>query len=240
MGPPPVADSARRGGGSQLIIGAVTDVTERVRSVEMKDAVQRELQHRIGNLAALVSVIARQSARSATDVATYARDLVARIETLTHATRLLSGSNWRGTKVRELVSTALAPFDGLAEGRTVVRGPDVTLGAGAGQALVMGLHELATNAAKYGALSVPGGRIEVDWKRDGPGGLALRWRETGVGPVAPPEHRGFGSTILTTLLPAQLDGTASHRFEADGLCYDITVSADHVQANGAALDTGRP
>ncbi|MEM9795853.1 MAG: HWE histidine kinase domain-containing protein [Pseudomonadota bacterium] len=217
----PLADGAH-------IVLSVYDDTAEVLASDMAKAVRRELQHRMANLSGLVTIIARRSAKGAADVPSYVKALVGRLEALAHSTRLLGNDDWRGTDLRVLVGAAMEPFGDLSLRRLFLEGPDVQIDAGAAQALAMGLHELATNAAKYGALSLPEGRVNVTWARKEDGALRFVWRESGVSGLAPSERTGFGTTILGQLLPMQLDGEATIDVGPHGLTYALTVGDAHL------------
>ncbi|MCK0166486.1 PAS domain-containing protein [Jannaschia sp. S6380] len=205
------------------IVLVIEDRTSEVLAERMNETIASELQHRMANLASLIGVIAQQSARGATDVDAFGEALIARIEALTHATRILSGEQWTGAPVAELVSGALKPFESVLGNRVSIGGAAVALTAPAAQALTMGLHELATNAVKHGALSRSAGRLAIAWAPAENGGLDLEWRETGTGPTANPEHAGFGTTMLTRLLPTQLQGEAERTFTRDGMEYRLRI-----------------
>jgi two-component sensor histidine kinase len=131
---------------------------------------------------------------------------------------LLTAADWRGASLRDLVAAELAPY----EGRVTVGGPEVMLPPNAALSLALALHELATNALKYGALSVPEGRVEVRWSLEG-GRLQLAWREGGGPLVAPPARRGFGSLLVERSVAHNLGGTARLEFRPEGLAYEVEL-----------------
>lgn len=205
------------------ILLVIEDRTPEMLAEQMASTVTAELLHRTANLSSLIAVIARQSARNATEVPAYCEALVARIEALMQTTRVLSGTQWKGAPMAELVESALAPFETVLAGRVTIDGTSAAICAHGAQALTMGLHELATNAAKHGALARPGGKLRISWAPTDEGELRFLWHETGAGPTLAPEREGFGTTMLTKLLPMQLQGSADREFTADGLRYRLDI-----------------
>jgi len=182
-----------------------------------------ELNHRVKNTLSTVQSITRQALRGATDPATIRESIQSRILALSRSHDLLSHQNWEGASVREVVNAALEPFknaSGSAE-RFQLDGPEVRLPPKATLALGIAFHELATNAVKYGAFSNENaGRVAVDWSLDGaPAGdrLRIRWQESGGPPVAPPDHRGFGSQVLERGLAHELSGTVKLDYRREGV-----------------------
>jgi two-component sensor histidine kinase len=148
-----------------------------------------------------------------------ARDALAkRLRALASAHTLLTASEWRGASLRALAAAELAPYRGRAD----AKGRDVALGSRAAQSLALILHELATNAAKHGALSAPEGRVELAWTVDG-SMLRLAWRETGGPEVRPPAQRGFGSLLVEEAAAHDLGGAARLEFRREGLTYELEV-----------------
>ena len=187
-----------------------------VRSVSAgvrRDLVADELKHRIVNLLAVVQAIARQTFRDG-DAESLA-DFNARLAALAAAQKLLIDAESDAAKLRDTVITALAPH--CADGdRCTIAGPIVALDGRRAHALTLALHELATNAAKYGALSAERGWIEVIWTNVG-GTLDFLWREQGGPPVATPTRKGFGSRLITHNLAAAFDGAVDLTFKSAGL-----------------------
>lgn len=211
------------------------DVTERRAAEERQALLSREVDHRAKNALAVVQAVLRLT--TAGDVPGFVRVVEGRIGALTRAQTLLADEGWSGVDLRALLQGELAPFLGSAGLGTagvgpvaVLDGPPVALPAGSAQPLAMALHELATNAVKYGALSNPAGRVAVSWYLEPQPGLAaipllrLRWAEAGGPPVAgPPGRRGFGSRVLDATLRRQLGGGMSQVWEASGLICQIEV-----------------
>jgi two-component sensor histidine kinase len=213
-------------------VATYADVTERRAAEERQALLMRELDHRAKNALAVVQAALRLTPKD--DPEAYARAVGGRVSALARAHTLLARGHWSGAELRDLAWGELAPFLGVAAAaaagqpsppRAALDGPDVTLVPGAAQALSMALHELATNATKHGALSVPSGRVSMFWEVDGQAGvLRLRWAEAG-GPrvAAPPAHRGFGSRVLEATLRDQLGGRVSREWRPGGLVCGIEL-----------------
>ncbi|MBX6747863.1 MAG: sensor histidine kinase [Acetobacteraceae bacterium] len=157
---------------------------------------------------------------------------------LARAHTLLAQDRWAGADLRALLEGELAPFRGAGQ-RVSLEGPRVAVPASVAQPLGMAAHELATNAVKHGALSVPGGYVSVTWRLSGgPGGvLRLRWVETGGPPVQrPPVHRGFGSRVLEATLRGQLGGSVSLAWEEKGLICEMEVPLSRATDPGMATE----
>ncbi|MFC7739315.1 PAS domain-containing protein [Roseomonas sp. GCM10028921] len=209
------------------------DVTDRKASDERQELLMREVDHRAKNALAVVQSVVRLT--PARDPATFKSAVEGRILALARAQTLLSEDRWNGADLRVLLAGELAPF--LGSRRADLRGPSVTLPPGAAQPMAMAFHELATNAVKYGALSLEAGHLSVSWRleqRSGGGPqLKLRWVETGVGLIADtPDHQGFGSRLLEGAVRGQLGGTVTLSWEASGLVCEVEVPL--VQTSEAA------
>jgi PAS domain S-box-containing protein len=196
------------------------DRTERREGDERQGVLLRELAHRVKNTLALILSMARQTGSRAADLVEFVGAFEGRLQALATAHDLLSASGWRSTSLAALVDAALAPHRGRGGGgggepiRAEVR--DLPLRPAAAQNLVLALHELATNAARHGALSAPGGRVELEV---GPGGddLVLTWREVGGPAAAAPSEPGFGTLLLEQLVAYQHGGRIAFDWRPDGL-----------------------
>lgn len=207
----------RAGDGSVIWDGVILDVTEEKEADEQKRVLMAELDHRVRNTLALV-----QSLASATLPRDAAREAYfGRLKALAHAHTLLAEAGWKGASLARIVAVELAPYRAGGEAhRVVAHGPDVTLRPEAAQALVLVLHELATNAAKHGALSVPQGRLELSWAAEpGPQGpwLTLAWVESGGPSVSPPARQGFGQSLIAHSIRHSLGGETALDFCPEGL-----------------------
>ena len=216
-------------GRAQRVVGVDIDVTTRKHAEEHQRTLNAELDHRVKNMLATVSAIIIQTPKADGSLADYVAGLDERIKSLARTHELLSHSRWHGVSLEEIVRRELAPY--LAD-NAEIGGPRVTLKAEAAQALGMVLHELATNAAKYGAFSKPGGRLSLQWRwlRNGSAGrLAIEWQEFGGPPVREPTQPGYGTSIVRELIPFELGGTADLDFAANGLRCRLEIPADWVR-----------
>jgi two-component sensor histidine kinase/CheY-like chemotaxis protein len=198
------------------------DVTERKRSEELQRLLLDELNHRVKNTLATIQAIARQSLRTAARPDHFVASFTGRIEALARAHDLLIQGKMTGTSVRELVHEQV--LLGAEPTRVSYTGPHLMLTPKAAVQLALVLHELATNARKYGALSVPSGRLSISWKmqlgtqRE----LLMEWKESGVPRVTAPASRGFGTTLIERSLNAN-GGEAAIRYGSDGIVCDIRL-----------------
>ncbi|MBV9111467.1 MAG: PAS domain S-box protein [Hyphomicrobiales bacterium] len=201
----------------------IRDITERRLSEERQRLMARELVHRVKNSFAVIQSIVRQTQRSTPDPEAFAEAFGGRLAAMAASHDLLTDRHWEGASLRELVASQLAAFSAGAEKRVHVQGPEVTLDTSLAVPLGLALHELATNATKYGSLSTPGGSVELSWavnKVEGAERLSLIWRESGGPPVKAPSRRGFGTSLIERGLP---DARIERRFEPDGLVCQIEL-----------------
>jgi two-component sensor histidine kinase len=195
---------------------AVRMATTIARGEALHDLLIDEINHRVKNTLATVQSLATQTFRDGTDPASRAK-FGARLVSLGRAHDVLSAKKWEGADVRDVVNATLEPFASANPDRIVADGPSVPMSSRTVVMLSLVLHELATNASKYGALSGPGGRVTVNWMISPVDKVKLYWRETGGPPVEKPQHAGFGSTLIEKGFAAQVGGSATLRFEPDGL-----------------------
>jgi addiction module HigA family antidote len=208
-------------GGRRRFLAVLTDVTERKAAEERQVLLAREVDHRAKNALAVVQATLRLTSKE--DAASYARAVEGRVNALARAQTLLAEDRWSGADLHALVAGELAPF--ISGQQAELGGPSVVLPAGATQPIAMALHELATNALKHGALSVPEGRVSVVWRLDPANtALQLHWTEAG-GPavMGPPERRGFGMRVLEGTVRGQLGGVVSIMWDMGGLVCDMEV-----------------
>lgn len=204
------------------------DRTEQRQAAETQKVLVGELNHRVKNILMAVQSLAEQTIRTTETPADFVTALRGRLAAMARAHDLLTSHVWAGAGLEEVVRAALAPW--LGAGRIALSGPPVALGSRQALALSMALHELATNALKHGALSVPAGRVTIGWERNG--AVALRWEESGGPPVSPPRRQGFGSRVLNRALAAELDGTIDLRFAPAGVTCAIRFLPDGAPAPG--------
>jgi PAS domain S-box-containing protein len=217
------------------IIGAskiARDITERKEREKQVALLMGEVNHRSKNMLALVQAIARQTA--ATGHADFIGRFTQRIQALAASQDILVESGWKGVPLRSLVCQQLACFDDRVGRRIHLIGESVNITAGAAQAIGMAIHELATNATKYGALSTENGRVEIAWSRkstnSGPR-FALSWKERGGPPVVAPVSRGFGSIVVDSLTSTSLKAEVELEYAASGLVWRLECSTEEVLEN---------
>jgi PAS domain S-box-containing protein len=201
-------------------VRVVMDVHDRKRAELQQRLLLNELNHRVKNTLAVVQGIARHSLAQGRTVEEGGFVLERRLGALAAAHGLLSAGHWQGADLRELVAAELAPY---GESRVVAEGPPIVLPPDAALTLGLVLHELATNAMKHGALSVPGGRIDVRWDVGCGQALRLSWRESGGPEVVPPGRRGFGSLLVESSVAYNLKGASRLEFRPEGLLYEAEI-----------------
>jgi two-component sensor histidine kinase len=187
-----------------------------------------ELDHRVKNILANVSAIARLSSSTATSVDGFVTALDGRIQAMSRAHGLLRRGGWTGANLAELVAASLSPFKSRSEHNIVVEGAPLRLVPKVAQSLALVLHELATNAVKHGALSQPGGKVMVSWSRDAdsdPPLLRFVWSERGGPPAREPTRRGFGLTVLAAAA-SEIGAKAECAFDDEGLNYTFVGPLD--------------
>lgn len=209
------------------------DISERKRSEELLRTVMHELSHRSKNLLSVIQAMAQQTARLSPSVDTFLDRFIGRVQGLAASQDLLVHQNWTGVSLDELVRQQLQAFGGRDAGRIEADGPPLYVAPDAAQTLGLALHELATNASKYGALSVPGGSVAVQWSIE-PGSGAPRfrmsWREFGGPHVDAPERSGFGRMLIERLTADKLDGTVLLTFDREGVTWTLDAAARSVLA----------
>jgi PAS domain S-box-containing protein len=214
-------------GRPKRVVGVNIDVTARKRAEEQQCALRAELDHRVKNVLAAVSAIAAHTKAASRSMDGFVAALDSRIQSMASTHELLSSSGWQGVPLRELLRRELAPY--ASDSNTCIKGPEVILSAEAAQTTALVLHELTTNAAKYGALSQQNGRVSVRWHRapngQEPGPLAIEWLETGGPPVGVPSNSGYGRSVITELVPYELGGTAHLVFSPEGVRCRLDIPA---------------
>ena len=225
----PRRDSA---GNIMLWYGVIEDIHDRKVAEEHQRLLINELNHRVKNTLATVQAIAFQTLKGDISLVEARQRFEARLMALSRAHNLLTEQNWEGAFLGKVVRDAT---DYLAEDRFEVFGESLWLAPRAALALALALHELSTNAAKYGALSNESGRVTISWSVDG-GSLRFEWKERGGPPVSEPAGRGFGSRLIERGLAADLGGPAQLLFEPDGLRCVIAASLQEIQAREDNLD----
>jgi two-component sensor histidine kinase/DNA-binding response OmpR family regulator len=219
--------------------GVTVDITERKNAEERQALLVREVDHRARNALAVVQSIVRLT-RAPTKEA-YIAAVEGRITALSRAHVLLSESRWQGANLTRLLEEELAPYRRSEVERISTSGPAVFLDPATAQILAMTLHELATNAAKYGALSSTFGRVKLTWDKR-PNGLELRWIESGGPPVQPMRAEGYGTRVISASIERHLDGRARFEWRAEGLHFTMSIplGARAKPSNGIANGVRAP
>lgn len=215
-----------------LLAQAGIDAAEREAADSLQKLILGELHHRIKNTLATVSAIASQSFRTATSVEHGQKAMEGRLLALGRAHDLLMQVSWSNASLTHTLSGATEPFDSQGGRRFHFNGPDIRITSGAVIALAMTFNELCTNTTKFGALSAPGGRVEVSWTTDEEKQrLHLTWTERGGPPVQPPTRRSFGTRMMESL-GQQLNGRVQLAYEPSGFRYALDVPLASVMAPG--------
>lgn len=218
--------------GSGRIIGAsksAHDISDQKKSEQLQQAILGEMKHRIKNVLATVQALARQTFRNPAHKSAY-QTFEARLGAMARTHDLLTADVWQATELNKLVEEALLPF-GLAN--FSIKGPKIEVSSRAAMAFSLGLHELATNASKYGALSVPGGSVEVTWSHD----QALQqldfiWNEKGGPSVSAPKGKGFGSKLIERVLAGEISGRVKLTYLAQGLHCQLSTKIANLKQQG--------
>jgi PAS domain S-box-containing protein len=206
-------------GSVERVVGVLIDITHRKTAELRQQLLLNELKHRVKNTLSVVQSIASQTIRSRPDPSQFVEAFSSRIASLARSHDLLTQNVWQGAALRDVVESAMKSFQ-TDDHRIAMSGPDIMLNADAAVALSLLLHELATNAAKYGALSQPDGRLLISWsaaqQSADPTTTTLLWEENGGPPVKPPQSQGFGSRLVHAIA-AQLNGTVKLDFAPGGV-----------------------
>jgi PAS domain S-box-containing protein len=220
--------------------GLTLDVTARKRSDDQQSLLIAALDQRVKNLLARVAVVAKDMRQSSSSLDEYVRALDLRIQCMAQVHTLLSQNHWEGVDLAELVRRQLAPNG--TDANTILDGPKVMLTVEATQALAMVLHELVTNAAQYGALSTPHGRVEVEWTRaagENSANLSIAWREIGGPAVAPSPACRYGISIIRELIPQELGGSVDLAFASGGVCCRMQIPLERARDAAQVIEPTR-
>ncbi|MEA2880441.1 MAG: hypothetical protein QOF14_5637 [Hyphomicrobiales bacterium] len=214
-------------GRAHRMVNIVADITERKQTEEHVQFLMREISHRSKNLMAVIQSIARRTARSSGTIEEFDIRFQPRLQSLAALHDVLFNEGWRGAPLADLVRQQLVPFIELQSERIDIAGPAILVTAGAAQAISLAIHELATNATKYGAWSVAAGKVAVTWRFvSGTGGsrpLLLSWVERGGPRVAPPARKGFGHLVIDDMIARALDGKVEMEFAEQGLNWTVSI-----------------
>jgi PAS domain S-box-containing protein len=209
------------------------DITDRKSAEQQRDLLIKELHHRVNNTLATVQAIAAQTFRNSVVDADARKTFEARLLNLSNAHTALTHENWASVELRDLILATLRPHDVPPGERFSLSGPDMRVQPKCAVALSMALHELCTNAARYGALSADKGRVSIDWNVAGKR-FGLRWRELGGPPVSVPTRKGFGSIMIERVLAEQLGGSVAIRYDTNGIACTIDAPLQSVRDGDVA------
>lgn len=196
------------------ITGIVEDISHLHIEEQQRQQLMAELDHRVKNVLAAVQALAQQTAKRTTSLDVFLQTFSGRLKAMASANELLTAARWRGAAIDHLASAELGA---LAPGQTSWDGPELFLTPRAANALSLALHELATNAVKFGALSTETGHVKLKWKTRAAGGFELTWSESGGPLVSAPGRRGFGSTLLGQVTGRELNGDTEVDYRPSGL-----------------------
>ncbi len=224
-------------GKARRVANIVVDVTERKKNEERTKLLIDELNHRVKNTLATVQAIIVQALKDGSPGRNARETIEARLQSLSRSHDLLTRENWEGAALHEVIGQALHPFARMSDDRQIsIEGQPIRLRPKVALSLGMALHELATNASKYGALSVEAGRIAVSWTPvplDGVSHIELSWKESGGPQVRPRSRKGFGSRLIEQGLAHELGGSARLDYLPQGLCctirFPVTLIEEHAR-----------
>ena len=219
------------------VVVTFVDVTGLVRGEERQRTLVDELNHRVRNMLTVVIALASQTLANAPDQVAGVSAFIARLRAMSRAYNLLSQAGWREVPLREIVKVELEPFVVTGRKRVAVKGPDIQLSPKGALAFGLAVHELATNAAKYGALSQADGSVDVTWTVNGsqpPRRLVLDWEERDGPRVREPAESGFGTRLIEQQIGYGLDGKVEIAYAADGLRARLEAPLDEKVAADAA------
>lgn len=216
-------------------VGLNLDITERKQREETLALVSAELDHRVKNIFSLVITIARQASGSAMTLDDFRRGFEGRMRALASAHQMIAEGGWEGMSLKSLVETELAPYGSTDRRTWRIEGPDILLPVRTVQPLALAIHELATNAAKYGALKDVTGGLSVTWTDQPDGGVDILWEETGLTGIVAPDKAGFGSRVLKQVLVMQLGADVAVDFREIGLRVRIGLSGRSVDGDESKI-----
>jgi two-component sensor histidine kinase len=212
------------------LIAAITNVTGLKRAEAAVHFLMREVNHRAKNMLSVVQAIAHQTVASSPD--DFVERFAERIQALSANQDLLVRNEWNGVEIDDLVHAQLAPFADLVGSRVAVHGPKLHLNPASAQAIGLALHELATNAGKYGALAMDTGRVDISWGIVGDA-FTMSWTEREGPPVSAPERPGFGTTVMKAMMERSLGGKVDLYYAPSGLTWRLACPT------ASALELGR-
>lgn len=223
----------------ELIVRSIDERNKLAQEAQQQqDMLIHELNHRVRNILGLINSIVSQTATTVDNIDAFKSILAGRIQALALAQNMLTERNWSDTPFEDLLQTELKAFASSAE-RISANGPDVLLTPKSYTTITLLIHELITNATKYGALSNDSGRIDINWQVDESGSLAISWRESGVTVEPNGSRQGFGSLIIKRAVPLDLGGEVEFNLERSGLSARFLIPARHFRYNAEHQTTPR-
>lgn len=204
------------------------DVTERVRAENHQKLLINELNHRVKNTLASIQAIVSQTLRGVQTTEEASKAISSRIQALSTAHNVLTNENWDGADLRTMVEHSLEAFQHAGRAAIHISGPKLRVGPHAALSIGLAMHELATNAAKYGSLSSPTGVVDVNWSVGSGDVFKLAWMETGGPTVVTTDRTGFGSRLILHVLPKELQGTAEIDYRCTGVVFSLTTTLEAV------------
>jgi PAS domain S-box-containing protein len=218
--------------------GTVQDITDRKEREEKEHLLMREINHRAKNMLSVVDAIAHQTAtRSPVD---FVERFSERVQALSANQDLLVRNEWKGVEIADLTRAQLAHFADLIGSRIAVQGPKLRLNPASAQAIGLALHELATNAGKYGALSTDCGRVDIGWGLTGGDTFTMSWTERDGPPVAAPKRRGFGAVVMEAMAERSVDGSVQLDYPPSGVTWRLTCPAANALESGWMTSSFHP
>lgn len=219
-----------------LLVQAGVEADAHIVAAKLQTVLIGELHHRVKNMLAIASAIASQSLREAPSLDAAEKTIASRLHALGVSHDLLIRESWTGAGCRTLIANAILAFQTEGLKQFTITGDNLAISSGPAVALSMVIHELSTNALKYGALAVPDGRVSIAWSVDAETKrFKLEWRESGGPPVVEPMKKSFGSRFIEQALPGQLQGEARLIFEPTGLICDVNIPLSSLQEPVIAL-----
>jgi two-component sensor histidine kinase len=215
----------------ELLAKAGVDAQAHALAAKLQEVVIGELHHRVKNTLAIVSAITSQSLRTAQSLQEAEKTIGDRLKALAVAQDLLIRERWTGAGCRSLIESAVRAFQSTSMDQFEIVGDDLVISSGPALSLSMVIHELSTNATKYGALSVKEGRVSISWfvSRDNPKRFIMHWKERDGPAVSEPSRKSFGSRLIEQALPGQLKGEARLRFDPGGLSCEVNIPLSVMQ-----------
>ena len=214
-------------GKCERLVSVVADITERKKKEDHIRFLMQEMSHRSKNLLAVIQSVAKQTILTTNSSAEFQQKLQDRLQGIARSHELLIDQDWHGADLGSLVLLQLAPFVEPGSARVRIEGPDVQVNSNAAQAIGLALHELATNAVKYGAWSGTAGSVTISWafetNADQEIQMSLIWQEQDGPRVEQPTRKGFGNAIISKIAPQSISGTAVLEFEPSGLHWTLTL-----------------